>query len=232
MASIQCLGNAIRLGPLGVTVPVAARPRNFVIVYGDAGSLGTLPKRAAETHRDEVISNQFENLEKTPVFRRGTDNMTFGHVSTVSQLIDKLAVGDVLYLAFFGHGWNENDGRGGALYVGSASTRDTNLSNRPGATNSPVSRIPAARFVAEGAQVRLFACRSGYGSGSIAQHLASHLRVPVFGYDNPNGALFTNDLDVGHGLREYSRSSKKQVIPSDPLWLVPNDGSPRFKKFL
>lgn len=229
------LGDAVKQPTLGVIPPGGAAACNFVVVYGDPGQgghhLGILPRRAAETHRDEVTDNTFANLEPTPVFRKGTDTMVFGHVGTVTAMIDKIMVGNVVYLAFFGHGWNAGDGKGGALFVGDGSGPDTNLSNRPGATNTGVSTIPPGKFVASGAQVRLFACRSGFGSGSIAAHLAAHLQVPVFGYDNPNGSVFTNDPDVGHGTREYSKSAKKTVSPGNTLWLVPNDGSPRFKKF-
>lgn len=151
-------------------------------------------------------------------------------LSAISALLPVIPNFDI-YLAFFGHGWNAGDGKGGALFVGDGSGPDTNLSNRPGATNTGVSKIPPGKFVKSGAQVRLFACRSGYGSGSIAAHLAAHLQVPVYGYDNPNGSIFTNDPDVGHGTREYSKSAKKTVSPGNKLWLVPNDGSPKFKKF-
>lgn len=227
-------GIAIKPGPLGLNDLNRRRVRNFVIVYGDPGLgshfLGILPRRAAVTHEREVRTNTFINLERTPLFK-SSDNTILHHISTVQDLIRTISIGNVVYLSLFGHGWNPADGQGGAIFIGQSQRADTNLSNRSGATNTPVTSIPRDKFIKNIAQVRLFACRSGYGSKSIAAQLSAHLQLPVFGYDNPNGSIFTNDPDVGHGILEYRKSSNKSVSPKKPLWLVPNDGSPKFTKF-
>jgi hypothetical protein len=217
-------------GPVDCTVIVCPPQRNFIIVYGDPGQdshdLGRMPELAARTHEREVKANAFPGV---PRFT-SADRMTVAHISTVADLKAKL-VGNISYLAYFGHSWNTDTGSG-ALFIGDASAPDTNLSNAPGANNTAASTLPANKFRSDG-QVRLFGCRGGYGSNSIGEQMASQLRIPVYAYDNPGGSLFTTDSTLGHGGRSVTQADINAKIPASPanLWLVPANGTPNFRKF-
>jgi hypothetical protein len=185
-----------------------------------------MPELAARTHEREVKANKFPGVPKFT----GSDKITVAHISRVADLKAKLTVGNIVYLAYFGHSWN-NEGNG-VLLIGEASAPDTNLTNIPGANNTAVSTLPANMFRSDG-QVRLFGCRGGYGTNSIGEQMAFQLRIPVYAYDNPGGSLFTTDSTLGHGKRSVKSSDITASIPNSPasLWLVPANGTPNFRSF-
>ena len=206
--------------------------RHFIVVYGDQGkgehNLGRLPDLAARTHEKEVATNAFAGV---PHFDFATDMLSVAHVSTVTDLVAQLSVKDVVYLAYFGHSWNDDAGGTGALYIGQDDAPDTNLSDAADTNNTPVNSISASSF-APGAQIRLFGCRCGYGNGSIGQQLANQLSIPVFGYSNSGGAIFTNDRKLGHGERSATAAdSAAKVSAGKDIWLVPANGTPTFREF-
>ena len=152
--------------PIDCTTTQCPQQRNFIIVYGDPGlsshNAGRLFQLAAQTHEREVKANVFPGV---PSFRKDVDKLVVTHISTVTALVNQLAVANVIYLAYFGHSWNTDIGPG-VLYIGQNATPDTNLSNRQGnSSNTPVNVIPANYFRSD-AQVRLFGCRGGYGMRS------------------------------------------------------------------
>ena len=121
-----------------------AAKKNFVIVFGDKGAgphnAGRLFDLAARTHEKEVRLNAFPGI---PVFTAATDTLTVAHVSTVSDLVAQVGVGNIVYRAF----WPQSADAGpGLLYIGDASAPDTNLSNRGDANSTPATNIPADKF--------------------------------------------------------------------------------------
>ena len=204
--------------------------RNFVIIYGDPGlgrhNLGRQPELAALTHLREVSGSVFPGV---PSFS-GNDGVVDGHVSTVSELLQELAVGNVMYFAYFGHSWNRESN--GALLINENAVPDGNLTNAPGPNNTPVTALSPGRFRAD-AQIRLFGCRGGFGSNSIAEQLRAHLGVTTYGYSNEGGSLFTTDRVLGHGSRSVTQADIDAKIPNHPenVWLVPANGTPTFRQF-
>ena len=203
--------------------------QNFIIVYGDPGmgdhNAGDLFKMSAKTHEKEVRSRLFP---KIPAFT-AKDTIGLHHISTVSDLITKLDVGEIVYLAYFGHGWN---GGIGSLYIGEANAPDTNLSNGGGENNTSVTNLPKDKFRSD-AQVRLFSCRGGYGTDSIAKQLSNHLGVTIYAYNNSGGSLFTQDKKLGYGQRAVKKSDI-EFTAFDKLkdtWLIPINGTPNFVAF-
>jgi hypothetical protein len=215
-----------------VTVTVK---RNFVLVYGDPGlhdhNLGRLPQLAAETHQREIQANDAPGV---PQFLSG-DTVTTSHISTVADMVARLGVNNVIYLAYFGHSWNDT-GSVGALFIGQEHAADTNLSvgaNPPGgpASSTPPSVLPRSAFLA-GASIRLFGCRCAWGTTSAAEQIAGALSLPVFGYDNSGGSIFTNNRQLGHGLRSATAADlKAAVVAGKDVWMVPSDGTPHFRQF-
>jgi hypothetical protein len=205
--------------------------KNFVIVYGDAGqgthNAGDLFQMAAKTHVNEVRTRTFPN---TPQL---TTNATISdpaiHISTVSDLTSAISIGNIAYLAYFGHSWNPGSG---ALYIGGANAPDTNLSNGGGVNDTPVSSLSKGLFRRD-AQIRLFGCQGGFGSDSIAQQLATELQVKVFAYANSGGSLFTHDRDLGQGKRAVTRAdiSFNKFVKTKPTWLIPINGRALFTEF-
>lgn len=202
---------------------------NFIIVYGDAGlgehSAGDLFKICAQTHEKEVKTRAFPSV---PSFGAG-DKVNTYHISTVSELVKLLDVGDVMYLAYFGHSWN---GGTGALYIGEADAPDTNLSNAGGKDDTPATKLPKDKFRRD-AQIRLFGCRGGFGSDSIADQIAKHLRVKVYAYNNSGGSLFTQDKTLGHGKRRVKKADIEFTAFNKlkDTWLIPINGTPNFIVF-
>jgi hypothetical protein len=215
------------------TVSVVAR--NFIIVFGDAGkgvhNLGKLPELAARTHEREMRANTAVGV---PRFFP-SDVITTAHISRISDLVSKLAVGNVVYLAYFGHSWNENPGPG-ALFIGQDHAADTNLTDGQDPqgqiqTCTSPSVLPKTAFKPP-AIIRLFGCRGAFGQNSIAEQVSKHLKLPVFGFDNGGGSIFTNDEKLGHGLRAATAAdSSASVSATKNVWMVPSDGTPHFRQF-
>jgi hypothetical protein len=216
--------------PIDCTANPCPPSRNFIIVYGDKGlgihSLGNMPRFAAETHKREVGFNQFPGV---PAFT-AVDVLTIAHISTVSQLVVELQVGNIIYLAYFGH--SNNNGNLGVLLIGEDNAPDTNLSNVIHPNCTPVNVLPPSKFRTDG-QVRLFGCRGAYDGNSIAEQMAVHLHLPVYGYENNGGAIFTTDVTLGHGQRKVTQADLEATTPNSPanLWLVPANGQPSFVSF-
>jgi hypothetical protein len=209
--------------------------RNFVLVYGDPGlrghNLGRLPQISAETHEREIRAN--DSIAGVPQFLPG-DTVTTSHISTVSDLVARLGVNNVIYLAYFGHSWNDT-GDVGALFINEGHVADGNLSigaNPPGEppTSTPPSVLPRSVFLS-GASVRLFGCRCAWGSNSAAEQIAGALGIPVYGYDNGGGSIFTNDKSLGHGLRSVTAADRIAAVQPGNVWMVPFDGTPHFARF-
>jgi len=203
--------------------------RNFIIVYGDKGTgehnAGGLFEMSAKTHEREVKTRAFPNV---PSFQAGDVINTY-HISTVSELIKLLEVGDVIYLAYFGHSWN---GGVGALYVGEADAPDTNLGNAGGANDTSVTKLPKDKFRRD-AQIRLFGCRGAFGTDSIAAQIAAHLGIKIYAYNNSGGSLFTQDKTLGYGKRAVKKADIdfKKFNKLADTWLVPINGTPNFVAF-
>jgi len=199
---------------------------NFIITYGDKGTgvhnAGELFKMSAETHEREVKTRLFP---KVPSFQAG-DAISTHHISTVSELTKLLEVGNVTYLAYFGHSWD------GALYIGEANAPDTNLGNAGGANDTSVAKLAKEKF-GPGAQIRLFGCRAGFGGNPIAAQIRQHLGVKVFAYSNSGGSLFTQDKKLGYGQRAVKKSDIefKAFNKLKDTWLIPINGTPNFVEF-
>jgi hypothetical protein len=214
---------------------VVVTPRNFIIVFGDPGkgvhNLGRLSELAALTHEREVRANKAPGV---PAFGPA-DTITTAHISRASDLLTRLSVGNVAYLAYFGHSWNEGSGPG-ALFIGQDHAADTNLTeglDPPGPVQTCTSpaTLPKTAF-RPNSSVRLFSCRGSFGGNSIAEQIARQLGVPVFGFDNSGGSIFTNDPKLGHGERSATAADlKAAVVATKDVWMVPSDGTPHFKQF-
>ncbi len=202
--------------------------KNFVVVYGEPGvdgnNAGKLFALAARTHVKEVITRQFPGIPTFDAASKVNDPGTL--VTRVRTLVDALDVPNIAYLAYFGHSSES------ALYAGDAAAFDTNLSNNGGSWDTPLSVLPKGNFLAN-AQVRLFGCRAGHGSNSIAQQMASYLEVSVFAYPNSGGSIFTHDRDLGYGKRQTRQSDIDftNFSHSRDIWLIPINGRPVFAKF-
>jgi hypothetical protein len=64
--------------------------------------------------------------------------------------------------------------------------------------------------------------------------MVKELGVAVFADNNANGSMFTQDRNLGHGLRAVRASDKKEkpdVRPGRDTWMVPFEGTATFKKF-
>jgi len=198
---------------------------NFIIVVGDPGLagehfVGSFFQLSGATHQKEVNSSSFRGVPSP-----GGATVNVVRCSSVTDFVKAVSVGNVAYLAYFGH--SEED----ALFIGQRHAPDTNLSNRGGSEDTPISKIPKTAFIAD-AQIRLFGCKAGFGSNSIAEQIAKELGIEVFAYDNPSGAFFTQDPDLGHGLRAVKPADKKaRFNPKSDTWMVPFDGTPTFKRF-
>jgi peptidoglycan hydrolase-like protein with peptidoglycan-binding domain len=205
--------------------------KNFVIVYGDAGqgtnNTGALFPMAASTHVTEISTRTFPNVPQPSTNFKITDPAI--HISTVSDLASAISIGNIAYLAYFGHSWNSGIG---SLYIGGADAPDTNLSNGGGVNDTPVSRLSKGLFRSD-AQIRLFGCQGGFGSNSIAQHLATELNVQVFAYANSGGSLFTHDRELGQGRRAVTKAdiSFNKFEKTKPTWLIPINGRALFTEF-
>jgi hypothetical protein len=199
--------------------------RRFVIVYGDQGigahNVGSLFVWAATTHKKEVAGNLFPGV---PV--SGGASIEVFHISSVPDLVSDLSAGDVAYLAYFGHSWDS------WLFIGETATAGSNLSSARSATEAPVTDIPKSSF-APNAQIRLFGCRAGFGQASIASQLHSSLGLTVYGYENSGGSLFTQDSLLGHGQRAVTQAdiNQKNFKSTSNTWLVPINGTPKFRMF-
>lgn len=215
--------------PVDCEVNFCPEERNFLIVYGDKGldenNLGRIFQMAARTHERQVRANVFPGI---PHFRP-TDRIVTAHAGTVTELRKLMSMGNIVYMAYFGHSLNEG---AGALLLGQASAPDTNLTNSPGRNNTPLTALRVADLRSD-AQIRLFGCRGAWGHWSIAEQMADYLRVPVYGYANDGGSIGTIDPRLGHGLRKATREDVAAFIPADArdVWLVPSDGTPRFREF-
>jgi hypothetical protein len=209
-------------------------------VYGDPGrdtnNSGRLFEFAAQTHERQVRAGKFPGV---PSFR-AQDAIKTVHVSTVQEFINVLKVGNIVYLAYFGHSYGSITIRQGStkvvhevgiLYIGDAPTPDTNLSHFEHPNNTAPTAIPANLFRKDG-QVRLFGCQGGYGKDPIAQQMTDQIRIPVYGYSNKGGSIFTDDPKLGHGLRSVTeKDRKKSSNYKKDVWLIPLDGKPTFKGF-
>lgn len=203
----------------------SASGRNFLIVCGDRGithNVGDLFIMAAATHEKEVKTRVFPNI---PAFGEA-NSIRVVQLGTVGELVKEISGGDIGYLAYFGHAGPQ------ALYIGEESEPDTNLSNSGGRDDTPVSALAKDKF-GPGAQVRIFGCKAGSGSGSVAEQLARHLGIKVYAYTNSGGSLFTQDKTLGHGKRAVTKSdiAFKAFKRTADTWLVPINGTPTFKEF-
>ncbi|MCK5232515.1 MAG: hypothetical protein KAR13_19735 [Desulfobulbaceae bacterium] len=157
--------------------------------------------------------------------------MTITHISTVAGMVSAVSVGNVVYLAYFGHSGPTRGGPG-ALFIGETASPGSNLTIRGNTNDRPATDIPANKFRTD-AQVRLFGCRGGYGTDPIAQQMADQLRIPVYGYTNSGGSLFTTDSTLGHGGRAVRQIDINTPPPANAtnVWLIPINGSPTFSRF-
>jgi hypothetical protein len=207
--------------------------RNFVIVYGDPGTgthnAGRLFELAANTHAQEIKKGSFPG--NIPLFKKDVDVMTVQHISTVMELVSAVNVGNIVYLAYFGHSWGL-DNASGVMYIGETASPGSNLTITGGANNRPSTDIPAAKFRTD-AQVRLFGCRGRFGSDPIARQLADQLRITVYGYSNSGGSLFTTNMTLGHGGRSVKQLDIDTRPPANAksVWLIPINGTPTFSSF-
>jgi hypothetical protein len=82
-------------------------------------------------------------------------------------------------------------------------------------------------------QVRLFGCAAGHGPSSIAAKLHERFQVTVYGYENSGGSPFTQDAQLGHGQRAVTPSdiNSNRFKAGVDTWLVPINGTPKFRKF-
>jgi hypothetical protein len=222
--------------PCTDTATVTAPKRNFIIVFGEPGrkehNLGKLPELAAKTHEREVKSNALASLP-TPTFLPG-DNVSTVLVRRVADLVTELGVNDVIYLAYFGHGWGDDAST--ALNIGQDHVPDSNLTIAqdppPGIqTCTPPSVLPRAAFRPD-AIVRLYSCRGAFGTNPIAKQLATHLGKPVYGYASGLGSMFTNDPRLGHGLRAATQADQSATVAAGKdIWMVHFAGVPTFTRF-
>jgi hypothetical protein len=217
------------------TAGVTVIARNFIVVFGDAGkgvhNLGKLPELAAKTHEREIRANTAPDVPKFSAI----DTITTEHVSRVSDLVRLLGAGNIVYLTYFGHSWNEN-GALGALFIGQDHAADTNLTEGKGPpdqiqTCTSPATLPATAF-RPNASIRLFGCRGAFGTNSAAEQIARSLKRPVFGFDNSGGSIFTNDVRLGHGQRAATAADMSaSVAAGKAVWMVPSDGTPHFRQF-
>jgi hypothetical protein len=86
-----------------------------------------------------------------------------------------------------------------------------------------------------GAERRTFSGLASATAGppKAARQLADQLRVPVYGYSNPGGSLFTDDAALGKGERAVTSADIAKKLPNKvkDVWLVPINGTPTFKSF-
>jgi hypothetical protein len=78
-------------------------PKRFILTYGDPGTgshnSGGAEKMAAETHKKEIIANQFP---RAPKFEKGDLVETY-YIKDVPALVQRLNTSNVVYWAYFGH---------------------------------------------------------------------------------------------------------------------------------
>jgi len=208
-----------------------------VVVYGEPGagdhSAGRLFELAARTHAREIEANSYPGV---PRFRPGIDHVTVVPISTVAGMVQAVNVGNVAYLAYFGHA-GVAPGRGetrdvlpqdrtgpGALWIASGSPRGGNLTSRGSAADRPATDLPRAKFTSD-AQIRLFGCRAGLGHPPVAQQIANALRLTVVAYQSSWGSLFTTDRQLGHARRSLTLADQNAQIGNvragTNIWLVP-----------
>lgn len=199
--------------------------RRFVIVYGDRGlgrhNAGSLFQWAATTHKTEVMRHAFPGVPAP-----GSAHIEMFHISSVPDLVKDISAGNVGYLAYFGHSWDR------WLFIGETATAGSNLSAVRSPTEAPVTDIPKGKFLPD-AQIRLFGCRTGFGTASIASQLHSYLGLTVFAYQNSGGSLFTQDPTLGHGRRAVTQNdiNRTKFKVGAHTWLVPINGVPTFRRF-
>lgn len=180
---------------------------------------------SAATHEKELRSKLFLNV---PAFETG-DAVKIVEVSRGAAFIEALSIGNIAYLAYFGHSWNDGVG---ALYLHGADAPDTNLSNAGGVNDTAITKIPKENFRAD-AQIRLFGCQGAFGTNSAAEQFANHLKLKVYGYSNSGGSLFTQDKTLGHGKRAVKKADTefKKFKKTSDTWLIPINGTPTFREF-
>lgn len=198
----------------------------YVIVYGDKGlgvhNAGSLFEWAASTHKKEIMQNKFPGVPMLP----NNAAVEMFHISSVPDLINDIASGEISYLAYFGHSWDSY------LFIGENPTEGSNLGAVSAQTVAPVTDIPKDKFL-KNSQIRLFGCRAGFGPAPIALQLHNHLGVEVFAYENTGGSLFTQDQKLGHGERAVTQNDMnfKAFKKASNTWLVPINGTPSFRRF-
>jgi len=194
-----------------------ARAPRFIIVVGDPGleehNLGYLLELAAATHEKELQANSFPQVPSSSgaAIKRV-------RCSSISAMNDALEPGNVAYLAYFGHSWEQ------ALYVGERHVPDANLCFGDD--------LHKEKF-APHAQIRLFGCKAGRGANSIAEQLHKALNVVVYAYENPGGSLFTQDRQLGHGFRAVTQADVRNhsFKAASDTWMVPAQGVATFRVF-
>lgn len=197
-------------------------PSTALIVHADPGHSGRNFEMTAHTHKRELQRGGIWDAPIKPQTR-----IDIAKATTVSQFVGNLKGRKLAYLAYYGHSSPR------ALHFGMTATPDTNLAepDYPYGNVGPVSTIPASSF-SKDALIRLFGCRAGMGSSSIAQSIASHTKKPVWAYTNPQGSLFTDDPLLGHGQRSITQADIDKFEPSrggrfiqpdmnKDFWLVP-----------
>ena len=195
----------------------ATCPPYFVLTVGDTGrdihNSGKLLEMVAEQHKKEIESNAFKNnthgkeYGKIPDFDPAKHRIVIERISSVSDLNRVLGkYNNILYLAYFGHGWaGAHDDvvermtrpapdlpgireahSWGALYIGDADAPDTNLgipyTKQPGYERNftPVTEtvLSNAYNLNPKAQIRLFGCRGGFTKETIVD---PGTRIPFIG---------------------------------------------------
>ncbi|MGI9074456.1 MAG: Ig-like domain-containing protein [Bryobacteraceae bacterium] len=214
---------------------VTAPKRNFIIVIGEQGlkrhNLGKLLELAANTHEREVRSNALLSLP-VPRFLPG-DKTTTAPIHLVADLVAQLSVNDIIYLAYFGHGWGDDAST--ALNIGQDHVKDSNLTIAQDPlgiqTCTPPSVLPKPAF-RPNAIARLYSCRAAFGTNPIAKQMADHLGIHVYGYPSGEGSMFTNDPTLGHGARAATQKDQSaSVSAAKDVWMVPFTGVPAFSQF-
>jgi len=194
-----------------------SRAARFIIIVGDPGleghNLGNLLELAAVTHEKELRANAFAGIPSSngALIKRV-------RCSSISAINDALEPGNIAYLAYFGHSWEQ------ALYVGERHVPEANLCFGDD--------LHKGKF-AVNAQIRLFGCKAGRGANSIAEQLHQALNVVVYAYSNPGGSLFTQDRQLGHGFRAVTQADvhNHSFKAATDTWMVPSQGTATFRVF-
>ena len=106
--------------------------------------------------------------------------------------------------------------------------------------NTAISTLPTGVFYDHPkSQIRLLGCYGAVGNDgnsqqwSIAEGLAKHFGIPVFGFTNDGGSMMTDDKTLGQGKRSANRADQTRTNfrATHDLWFVPFVGKMTYKGF-